>query len=72
MHTFVWVKQDKAEYETLNLLTDSKSMENKVADRTISLTPDFQIKKDLEGNILQIYVKTTPGRILLNQSFQYN
>ena len=72
MHTFVWVKQDKTEYETLNLLTDSKSMENKVADRTISLTPDFQIKKDLEGNILQIYVKTTPGRILLNQSFQYN
>jgi len=72
LHTFVWVKQDKAEYETLNLLTDSKSMENKVADRTISLTPDFQIKKDLEGNILQIYVKTTPGRILLNQSFQYN
>ncbi len=72
LHTFVWVKQDKTEYETLNLLTDSKSMENKVADRTISLTPDFQIKKDLEGNILQIYVKTTPGRILLNQSFQYN
>ncbi len=72
LHTFVWVKQDKDEYETLNLPTDSKSIENNVADRIVSLTPDFQIKKDLEGNILQIYVKTTPGRILLNQSFQYN
>jgi hypothetical protein len=30
----------------------------------------MQIKKNLKGNILQIYIKTTPGRILLNQSFE--
>ena len=38
-----------------------------------SLRKDLdQIKKDLDGNLLQIYVKTTPGRILLNQSFEHN
>ena len=40
-------------------------------DRVLFLTPDLQIKKDLEGNILQTYIKTTPGRILLHQCFEY-
>ena len=51
---------------------DSKFIEKKVGDRLFYLTPDIQIKKDLDGNLLQIYLKTTPGRILLNQSFEDN
>ena len=55
---------------TLNFPTTSNYTEQKVADRVFHLTPDLQIKKDLQGNTLQTYVKTTPGRILLNQSFK--
>ena len=29
-------------------------------------------KKNLDGEIMQAYIKTSPGRILLNQSFEYN
>ena len=42
----------------------------KIDNQILCLSPEFQIKKDLNGNILQIYLKTTPGRILLNQSFE--
>jgi hypothetical protein len=48
----------------------SHFIERKVGDRLFYLTPEIQIKKDLDGNILQTYIKTTPGRILLNQSFE--
>jgi hypothetical protein len=47
-------------------------VEQKVGNRFIYTTPEYQIKKDLEGHVLQVYLKTTPGRILLNQSFEEN
>ena len=40
-------------------------------DRNLCMTSEMQAKKDLENNLLQIYIKTTPGRILLHQSFDY-
>jgi len=70
LHTFVWVRYIEDEMNTLNFPTTSNYTEQKVADRVFHLTPDLQIKKDLQGNTLQTYVKTTPGRILLNQSFK--
>ena len=45
-------------------------VEKQIDNRIICTTPEYQIKKDLEGNMLQVYLKTTPGRILLNQSFE--
>jgi len=69
LHTFAWVRiEDKNEIE---LPKDTECTHTKVNNRILSLTPYIQIKKDLDGNILQIYFKTTPGRILLNKSFEY-
>ena len=71
LHTFVWVRFNNTNEEQLNSIMGSDVFENKLKDRTICLTPELQVKKDLAGNILQTYIKTTPGRILLNQSFEY-
>ena len=72
LHTFVWVRYNNDETIDSALLMDPKFKKTKVNDRLFYLTPDIQIKKDLDGNILQTYIKTTPGRILLNQSFESN
>jgi len=70
LHTFVWVRYNPSSISEANLLSNLDSVEKRVGDRIIKLTPEHQIKEDLAGNVLQIYVKTTPGRILLNQSFE--
>jgi DNA-directed RNA polymerase subunit beta' len=70
LHTFVWVRCNPEEYSESSLLSDSNFMEKKFADRTLCLKPEIQIKKDQHGNTVQIYLKTTPGRILLNQSLE--
>ena len=75
LHTFVWVRLNNQDEEQLNVLlnsNDSNVIEKKINNRVLYLTPELQIKKDLEGNILQTYIKTTPGRILLNQSLKYS
>ena len=69
LHSFVWVRLNNQDEEQLNVLlnsNDSNVIEKKINNRVLYLTPELQIKKDLEGNILQTYIKTTPGRILLN------
>jgi len=71
LHTFVWVRSNINNQEEENLFKNLNLVEKKVSNRILYLTPYTQIKKDLEGNILQSYIKTTPGRILLNQSFEY-
>ena len=53
-------------------MANSKFIETKFDNRIIYTNADYQIKKDFDGNLLQIYLKTTPGRILLNQSFEHN
>ena len=70
LHTFVWVRFNGIETEQLALIENSKFVERRVNDRILCLSPEVQIKKTLEGEILQTYIKTTPGRILLNQSFE--
>ena len=70
LHTFVWVRFNGIETEQLALIENSKFVERQVNDRILCLSPEVQIKKTLEGEILQTYIKTTPGRILLNQSFE--
>ena len=72
LHTFVWVRSNPVDFDVNSLQTNSKFIETTLNDRLIYTNSDYQIKKDLDGNLLQIYVKTTPGRILLNQSFEHN
>ena len=72
LHTFVWVRSNPVDFDVNSIQTNSKFIETKLDDRLIYTNSDYQIKKDLDGNLLQIYVKTTPGRILLNQSFEHN
>ena len=64
MHTFVWVKYD-------GLVEDSifDAKETKVGNINISISPYSQIKKTENGDVLSKYIRTTPGRILLNESF---
>ena len=72
LHTFVWVRLDSNKKEqVLNSPTNLKFIEKKITDRTLYLTSEIQIKKASNGEILQMYIKTTPGRILLNKSFEY-
>jgi len=65
LHTFVWVRAD--DKYIVNL--DDNFIEKNNPTQTISLSSELQLKKNLEGDIHQIYIKTTPGRILLNNSF---
>ena len=70
LHTFIWVRIDGDDQEKFKVtITNPKFTESKTADHIVYLTPDTQIKKDSNQNTSQIYIKTTPGRILLNQSF---
>jgi len=71
LHTFVWVRFNDTDLNQANLFTNLKFVKKKINDRIFYLTPEIQIKKDLDGNILQIYLKTSPGRIILNKSFEY-
>ena len=64
---FFDIGQDTA----LDLDNNPNVIKKELDDRVIFLTADMQIKKDLEGNVLQSYIKTTPGRILLHQCFDY-
>jgi DNA-directed RNA polymerase subunit beta' len=70
LHTFVWVRCTSSNFDVSSLQKNVNFIEKQIDNRIICTTPEYQIKKDLEGNILQIYLKTTPGRILLNQSFE--
>jgi DNA-directed RNA polymerase subunit beta' len=72
LHTFVWVRCDLFDFDVDSLQANSKFIETKFDNRIIYTNADYQIKKDFDGNLLQIYLKTTPGRILLNQSFEHN
>ena len=66
LHSFVWVRMDTSfEYHK-----HSKSIEKKVGSYHYLIANDLQVKKDEEGKIVNQYIRTTPGRILLNESFQ--
>ncbi len=65
LHSFVWVREDPNTIVGL-----PETYEEKLINRNVyKLSPDLQIKLDEHGTILARYVRTTPGRIILNQSF---
>jgi DNA-directed RNA polymerase subunit beta' len=72
LHTFIWVRYKPSSQMEYESLLKSNFIEKQIGNRIICLNQECQIKKDLDNNVLQIYLKTTPGRILLNQSFEDN
>ena len=53
------------------IIDKSKFTEKKVNNQILCLSPELLLKKNIDGTILQTYIKTSPGRILLNQSFEH-
>ena len=66
LHSFVWVRMDTS----FVYHKHGKSIEKKVGSYHYLISNDLQVKKDEEGKIVNQYIRTTPGRILLNESFQ--
>ena len=70
LHSFVWVRYGENLHDESNLDINPLFTKVKFPDRLIYLSNDMQIKQDLIKNTLVRYIKTTPGRILLNQAFK--
>ena len=64
LHTFVWVKFDGVVDQP-----PSNSFEHVIGQTSISISPYEILKKDQDGSLMSKYIRTTPGRILLNESF---
>ena len=68
LHTFVWVRFEKN--ETNNLQDKKNFIKYAGHDRNVYLSSETLIKEDLATQTSTNYIKTTPGRILLNQAFE--
>jgi DNA-directed RNA polymerase subunit beta' len=67
IHSPVWVKYSgKVGGSNVNekILKAKKTFQN---NNILEIYNDIQLKKDKNGNVLTQYIKTTPGRILLNE-----
>ena len=64
LHTFAWVRfdgvVDQPSYDT---------NEHNVENNNIFVSPYELIKRDQNNVLVSKYIRTTPGRILLNESF---
>ena len=70
LHTFVWVRYNDQEASYEDVITSQKLNPKVYNNRKIYLSSELQVKENLETNTVTKYIKTTPGRILLNQSFE--
>jgi DNA-directed RNA polymerase subunit beta' len=68
LHTFAWVRCDKKDHKLLRIQEKEKNL---LPGQVNFLSPNLQVKACPNGNIVQMYLKTTPGRVLLNQSFEH-
>lgn len=66
VHTFVWVRD--IENEMVKAGGDNTNLTHEEFEYIVS--PYTKVKKTKTGQILSIYIRTTPGRILLNESFK--
>ena len=69
LHTFVWVR---LEDDNIGELEESNFIKETYGNQIFYLSDEIQIKTDLENKSMTKYFKTSPGRILLNKSFEYN
>lgn len=69
LHSFVWVRYDgEIDHSFVEKNTTLYKNENNKFKYAVSSYK--KIKKDANDNIISTYIRTTPGRILLNQSFK--
>jgi DNA-directed RNA polymerase subunit beta' len=66
LHTFVWVKFN---YQLDDELDKDNSKKSEFDNRIIYVSDNIQLKQDLTTNFSTKYIRTTPGRILLNEVF---
>ena len=71
LHTFVWVRVSNQEPHQFNLNVDTKFRKKIINNQIFYLSPELIIKKDLKEKIMQTYIRTSAGRILLNQFLDY-
>jgi DNA-directed RNA polymerase subunit beta' len=69
LHTFVWVRCNDNNQSITEELEAGEFIKNEYLDRLIYLSTDVQIKQVVQNGSFTKYIKTTPGRILLNNSF---
>jgi DNA-directed RNA polymerase subunit beta' len=68
LHTFVWVRFENSE---ANNIPDTKNFATYAQDnKNIYLSSDTLIKEDIATQTYTKYIRTTPGRILLNKAFE--
>ena len=68
LHIFVWVR-----YDDIDENLDNPAFVKKISgEQVLYLSDEIQIKTDLKGTVITKYIKTSPGRILLNKSFESN
>ena len=65
LHTFVWVRDKTI---TDQSVVDSREVTLEKSKYLIS--PYLQVRKGENGEVLSTYIRTTPGRILLNEAFK--
>ena len=65
LHTFVWVK-----YDGVIDQSTADVREVSISNTKYFLNPYKRIRSDQRDNILSTYIRTTPGRILLNDSLK--
>lgn len=73
LHTFVWVRctdiEIEKEEQTTNFIANEITQSEKASNLSF-LNSDYKIKWNNSGGVNVKYIKTTPGRILLNEIFQ--
>lgn len=70
LHSFVWVRHNNSLCDENNLKENTYFTEHRLPNQMVYISDEIQIKQDFEGQTISRYIKTTPGRILLNQAFQ--
>jgi DNA-directed RNA polymerase subunit beta' len=68
LRTFVWVRCTDNEDSIVKEIEGKEFIKHDYRDRVVYLSTEVQIKQDLPTGSFTKYIKTTPGRILLNNS----
>jgi DNA-directed RNA polymerase subunit beta' len=69
LHTFIWVKFNGELDEEIDI---NNCTQSRLKDQIIYTSDNIQLKKDVNNNSEIKYIRTTPGRILLNEVFHLN
>ena len=70
LHSVIWLKHNghvEIDSKLKSVLIETRKFPN---NYTLEIYSDRQYKKDEKGNILNCYIKTTPGRVILNSLIQ--